>query len=437
MLVILLSEWFERGSNSAAEADGAYLAAIGDLVVAVPNHRLGPFGFLNAPGADANAALYDVLMALTWIRDHIESFHGDPNNVTLLSHGTGAVMTTLLLLVAGALASFTERLVLLGPVATTWLPDNSEEKGEENFLVLAGAAGCHNMDADEALRCLRTASAANVIEAASLTSLPLRFVPSYGGVLLSRRARDAVGEDKSYKKLQVLAGSTTRDANDLFVRYDLANLEASRLSITGQSNAALESIVSGGFYLRASQEVTIPSMDTSRIIENLMAVFSITSDPTMPLDIFPLEGAYNFQSSGVSGVQDMAADLLFACPLLSLLHRLRDGGAQVFHYVLHGEKRSDTTSSKEDLLSDHLVLLSGMPFMHPERVSKEAVARRLIHAVAEFAKAGRPSLPDRRPWLSYGDSNTSFVLDGDTRPEVVQNWRSKQCQTLLHVFRGG
>uniref|UniRef100_T1I1U5 Carboxylesterase type B domain-containing protein n=1 Tax=Rhodnius prolixus TaxID=13249 RepID=T1I1U5_RHOPR len=65
-----------------------------DIVVVMPNFRIGVFGFLTLeddimPG---NMALKDQVMALVWIQNNIASFGGDPNQVTLLGDTTGAAL---------------------------------------------------------------------------------------------------------------------------------------------------------------------------------------------------------------------------------------------------------------------------------------------------------------------------------------------------------
>lgn len=65
-------------------------------VVAV-NYRLSVLGFLclgieEAPG---NAGLKDVVQGLKWIKNNIEGFGGDPNNILLFGHGSGAAMVDL------------------------------------------------------------------------------------------------------------------------------------------------------------------------------------------------------------------------------------------------------------------------------------------------------------------------------------------------------
>ncbi|KAL3242002.1 hypothetical protein MRX96_021537 [Rhipicephalus microplus] len=46
IVVVLHGGGFRKGSNCHPLYDGRWLAAFGDVVVAVPNYRLGPLGFL-------------------------------------------------------------------------------------------------------------------------------------------------------------------------------------------------------------------------------------------------------------------------------------------------------------------------------------------------------------------------------------------------------
>ncbi|XP_073973378.1 venom carboxylesterase-6-like [Rhodnius prolixus] len=63
-----------------------------DIVVVMPNFRIGVLGFLTLeddimPG---NMALKDQVMALVWLQNNIASFGGDPNQVTLFGDTAGA-----------------------------------------------------------------------------------------------------------------------------------------------------------------------------------------------------------------------------------------------------------------------------------------------------------------------------------------------------------
>lgn len=58
-------------------------------------------GFLR-PGikddTTSNFGLLDQVAALLWLKDNIAEFGGDPNKVTLIGHGTGAIFANLLLI---------------------------------------------------------------------------------------------------------------------------------------------------------------------------------------------------------------------------------------------------------------------------------------------------------------------------------------------------
>ena len=87
------------------------------------NYRLGILGWLcletdEAPG---NLGLHDQLLALTWVRDNIAEFGGDPANVTLLGESAGA-MSAMLHLVSPLSRGLFHRLVALsGTPSSTFL----------------------------------------------------------------------------------------------------------------------------------------------------------------------------------------------------------------------------------------------------------------------------------------------------------------------------
>ena len=90
---------FQQGAGRRPEYDGRRIAER-DMVVVTINYRLGALGFLvsSVDGIFGNFGLMDQRAALYWIQDHIASFGGNPNAITVFGESAGAVMIGLHLL---------------------------------------------------------------------------------------------------------------------------------------------------------------------------------------------------------------------------------------------------------------------------------------------------------------------------------------------------
>lgn len=88
------------GSNDSRIYGPDYLLSDSNsLVLVTVNYRLGPLGFfsLESDAAQGNQGLHDQVLALKWVRDHIESFGGDSSNVTLMGESAGGMSAFCLL----------------------------------------------------------------------------------------------------------------------------------------------------------------------------------------------------------------------------------------------------------------------------------------------------------------------------------------------------
>lgn len=95
---------FQTGFTAEMEFDGERIARRGIVVVTLC-YRLNMFGFMchpeisaENPDAPANFGLLDQRMAMQWVKDNIEAFGGDANNITIggQSAGGGSVINQIL-----------------------------------------------------------------------------------------------------------------------------------------------------------------------------------------------------------------------------------------------------------------------------------------------------------------------------------------------------
>ena len=92
--------------GNGADLDGAHLSLRGNVVIVSINYRLGPLGFLYIPGVTANVGLLDQIAALKWVKDNIEAFGGDSENVTIFGESAGGTSVLTLMAMPAAKGLF-------------------------------------------------------------------------------------------------------------------------------------------------------------------------------------------------------------------------------------------------------------------------------------------------------------------------------------------
>lgn len=114
-----------------------------DIVLVVPQYRLGPLGFLSTQSADipGNAAMLDCLLVLRWVQTHITNFGGDPNRVTIFGQSAGAgIVSALILSPAVPDGLFHGAILQSGSAFGSWVVD---ERPEHSARDIARIGGCN------------------------------------------------------------------------------------------------------------------------------------------------------------------------------------------------------------------------------------------------------------------------------------------------------
>ncbi len=218
---------FVSGSGAGSLYRGGMLSREGDVVVVTINYRLGLLGFLAHPVLEeagqtwldgeewsgfGNWGLADQVAALTWVREHIADFGGDPGNVTLFGESAGGMSVSALLGVPAARGLFHRAIVESGPPYTY-----SAERASDRLEQVAAHLGVPvTREALEQVAVADLIRAANEVgmDVAAHDDPALLMMPVVDGGLLPVAPEEAVA-DGSASHIPLLIG-TTRDESAFF-----------------------------------------------------------------------------------------------------------------------------------------------------------------------------------------------------------------------------
>ncbi len=121
VMVWLHGGGFTSGSGGWLLYDGRMLARSQDVVVVTVTHRLNVFGHLHLAGlggerysSAGNVGILDIIAALTWVRDNIAAFGGDPANVTIFGQSGGGGKVSTLMAMPAASGLFHKAIIMSG-----------------------------------------------------------------------------------------------------------------------------------------------------------------------------------------------------------------------------------------------------------------------------------------------------------------------------------
>lgn len=82
--------------SSHDEASGPDFVIERDVILVTVNYRLGIFGFLSlgTPEYSGNMGLKDQQLALKWVHENINAFHGDNKKITVMGNSAGELKQT-------------------------------------------------------------------------------------------------------------------------------------------------------------------------------------------------------------------------------------------------------------------------------------------------------------------------------------------------------
>ncbi|KAM4734559.1 pyrethroid hydrolase Ces2e-like isoform 1-T1 [Anableps anableps] len=381
--------WIHGGgfvAGSASTYDGSALAAYQDVVVVLIQYRLGVLGFLSSgdehvPG---NFGLLDQIQALRWVKEHIHSFGGNPDLVTIFGESAGGVSVSLLLLSPLSDGLFHRAIAESGTAAIDALMNDPVPV----MHAVANASGCSLESTEKIAKCMRNLDTDTIL---------------------------ALGKDPFLRyPVNVDGHFLTKPVPELLHRHKLLTVPF----MTGINNHE------GGFVI--SDHFGPPNwtegMDREPVANMVSMFYPLAQDAAIrDLIVTMYTGSGEDRMRNRDGFTEFFGDFFFSIPAIKVANAHRDAGADVFLYEYHHAPKFQQKRRPSFVKCDHLdeiFMVQGYCFTTthvkltdacPEE--EEEFSRIMMSYWGNFARTGSPNGNGLVNWPKYGVEEKYLSLD--------------------------
>jgi para-nitrobenzyl esterase len=377
---------FTSGSGSVFLYRGGNLVRNGDAVVVTINYRLGALGFLghrqlgDADGLVGNWGLMDQVAALTWVRENIAAFGGDPGNVTIFGESAGGFSVAALLGCPVARGLFRRAIVQSGGAHVHTVEE--AERAASRLAAELGVASCDRAS-------LEGVPATELVAATTELGkrrpdpglIPLPFLPVTDGVFLPTHPLAAVAAGAS-ADVDLLIG-TNRDELTLF----------------GLGNPALFAMDEAG--LERWMANAVPEIPPLEMIEAYREARRARSEGVEVNDVWVAAGT----------------DIVFRWPSLQLAAAHGTSGAATFVYLFDWESPAfdgmlGSTHALELPFVFGAVHVPVVQFFSGGGPAADTLSRQMQMAWLAFARRGEPSHEGIGEWRQWEGAERATMVFG-------------------------
>ncbi|KAH8251364.1 hypothetical protein KR032_009759, partial [Drosophila birchii] len=390
--------------NSGNPYDGSELAAHGNVIVVTINFRLGIFGFLKTGGkesAQGNFGLMDLVAGLHWLKENLPAFGGDPQSITLLGYGTGAVLANILV-VSPVASDLIQRTVLVsGSALSPWAIQKNPLFVKRR---VAEQTGCHgDMLYDDLAPCLRTKSVAELLSVkVDHPRFLVGFAPFVDGTVISPGA-NPLGSTTLPLGSAIVSTSGIEYAN--FPKRDLIFCLTSVESYLDLSAQDLEF----GFN-ETRRDRILRTFVRNNFHYHLNEIFAVLKN-----EYTDWEKAIRNPLSSRDATLQFLSDGHTASPLIKLgyMHSFRGGRAYFLHFkhkTIEEEYPQRTGSVRGEDVPFWLGLPMSPLFPHNYTTQERQIGRLMLRYLSNFAKTGNPNLSSVKPALANPSEDLNPAL---------------------------